>query len=380
MVMCARMIPFKQRLRRAFVFIVLGFLLLCLVTIGVSVLGNLTLPSGPQTLDRLDPLDKARLSEALRLKRELGEVVWPGWAQTDIPVILWNRDYSFLSGLAAPPSDWTPVPGDTFEGEPYYWQKSLNPQNFAVRVGDRWAASMATKWETDLFLREQFQAMLPPLVKQIFPYRPLILPSEANISAVLHESFHVYQAQAASAHFQDAERVYQDSERYWAIDSSMRAAWQAEIDLLAKAVMVPTDEQAVELARQLLARRSQRRQEHQLDPALMDYERRLEWLEGLAKYVELVSWRQAARTSSYIPVEAMKDDPDFKRYTTFDGQWSQEIDQMKRQATRQGDTRFYYTGMVQAVLLDRLMPGWKSQIFQDGVWLEDLLEETVKSR
>ena len=41
------------------------------------------------------------------------------------------------------------------------------------------------------------------------------------------------------------------------------------------------------------------------------------------------------------------------------------------------DGRFYYTGMAQAVLLDRLLPGWKEIAFDDGVFLEDLLATAV---
>jgi hypothetical protein len=33
--------------------------------------------------------------------------------------------------------------------------------------------------------------------------------------------------------------------------------------------------------------------------------------------------------------------------------------------------------MAQAVLLDRLYPGWKDKAFQPGVMLEDLLREAV---
>ena len=110
----------------------------------------------------------------------------------------------------------------------------------------------------------------------------------------------------------------------------------------------------------------------------MAFERRFEWLEGLAKYVELESWRQAAETAGYQPLPAVMDDSDFKDYDTFDRRWSQEIGQMKRQATREGDTRFYYTGMAQAILLDRLLPDWKGRVMEDGVWLEDLLQEAVE--
>jgi len=50
---------------------------------------------------------------------------------------------------------------------------------------------------------------------------------------------------------------------------------------------------------------------------------------------------------------------------------------MKRQVDQEGDTRFYYTGMAQATLLDRLSPDWKRTMAED-VWLEDLLAQAVE--
>jgi hypothetical protein len=47
-------------------------------------------------------------------------------------------------------------------------------------------------------------------------------------------------------------------------------------------------------------------------------------------------------------------------------------------AGRSGETRFYYGGMARAVLLDRLLPGWKERALSDEVMLEDLLKEAIK--
>ena len=110
----------------------------------------------------------------------------------------------------------------------------------------------------------------------------------------------------------------------------------------------------------------------------MNYEREIEWLEGLAKYIELGIWREASLAPGYTPLPALADDPDFKKYATFQQRWSQELDQMKRQAGLEGEVRFYYTGMAQAVLLDRLTPDWKARILTETVAVEDLLREAVR--
>lgn len=161
---------------------------MCLAAASVSYLSNRGLPSEPARLDVLSDTGKTRLAEALHLKGQLGERVWSGWGEKAIPVLLWNHEYSFLVGLPDAPAGWEKVGGDTFFGEPYSRRLSADPQNFAVDVDGTWVASMATKWEADAFMIEMFQDILPPLIEDVFPYRLLILPSEVQITGVLHET------------------------------------------------------------------------------------------------------------------------------------------------------------------------------------------------
>lgn len=355
-------------------------LLLCLVGAGLSALSNRDLPSGSQETAQLDPLDKARLAETLHLKQELGENVWPGWGKTEIPVLIWNRDHSFLVGYLDPPPPWEPVPGDRFQEQTYLRRPTSEPQNFCVRVGDRWVASMATKWELDAYLIDMIRDVLPSPLKPIVPYRLLIQPSEVQMVGVLHETFHVYQAQVASERLDEAEAAHQRGEQYWHADAdaAMHKEWREEIDLLAKALKAQSDEKATALAREYLEQRAHRRAAVGLSAALIDYERQLEWEDGLAKYVELAIWREAYSVRGYEPLPDMAGDRDFKAYGSFTQRWSQKIGQMKRQAAREGETRFYYTGMAQATLLDRLLPGWKGRALAENVWLETLLAEAVQ--
>jgi hypothetical protein len=354
----------------------LGILIaLCAVSGLIAVWSNRDLPLETVSVDRLSPVDKARLLEALHLKSELGDSIWPGWGDEPIPVLLWNRESSFLIGHPNPPPPWETVPGDTIGDQPYQRRATTDHENFAVAIGDVWVASMATKTETDRFLIEGFQEMLPPVLDDVFPYQLLVRPSEVQISGVLHETSHVFQARQAGERLDHAESAHQLGSEYWTVDEQMRAAWQTEIDLLATALEADRDGEARTLVQGFLKQREGRRQEHNLAPELIDFERWLEWEEGLAKYVELAAWRAAAISETYQPTPGMDEDPDFQRYSTFNRHWSQEISQMKRQSTKEGETRFYYTGMAQGMLLDRLLPGWKTRVLEDGIWLETLLEE-----
>lgn len=373
----------------------IGLLVVCMVLAGISALVNRNLPTQSVVVDHLSEAEKARLAEFFRVRQQLGDAVWPGWGTADIPVIVYNEAYAFLVGYPDPPEGWVKVPqnelrggswelilNDSFNGEPYYRQQlpatGEIPEAFTVKVGDRWVASMPAMEWMEISLTEQFQRELPSFLAPIFPY-PLVTSlflrgSDGYVSLVAHESFHAYQGTTAPERLAAAETAVSlaESSYPWA-DVALQEAWQTELDLLATAVQAGTDAEVRSLVQQFLDQRALRRQEAGLTVLLADYERQREWLEGLARYVELETWRQASLAEAYEPVAALLDDPDFSGYATFDRRWSQEIDQMGRMADDEGDGRFYYSGMAQAVLLDRLMPDWKSRALSEGIFLEDLL-------
>lgn len=146
-------------------------------------------------------------------------------------------------------------------------------------------------------------------------------------------------------------------------DATLQEAWRAETDLLVRAVQAKSDDEVLELTRQFLQQRSKRRLAARLSQDLVNYERQREWLEGLGKYAELSIRRIAARTSDYQPLPALADDPAFRRYATSEQFWSQQMGEAKRTSGRTGETRFYYSGLAQAALLDRLLPSWKQRGF-----------------
>lgn len=366
--------------RRLILLSIIGIVSLCILAAGLSALSNLSLPERPESTSTLSSIDKVRLVEALHLKEVLGEEVWPGWGQMDIPILLWTEETSFLIGFSFQPSGWEVVLDDTFNGQPYYKQETESHENFAVLIDNHWAASMGTKWETDHFLISQFQEMFPSPIDKIVPYRLFIQPSEVQVTGVLHETFHVYQAVSAPEKLENSEDRYGIEGNYWEIDESMSNDWNKEIDFLAQALDAKTDTELRELVIQFLSQRQNRRENHDLNEDMVDFERLVEWEEGLAKYVEIAFWKQAFSSPNYQSILEMDQDPDFHTYETFEQRWRQEIMTMRNQAAQKADVRFYYTGMAQAFLLDQLMPDWKSCIMDDNVWLDDLLSAAIRTQ
>ena len=88
-------------------------------------------------------------------------------------------------------------------------------------------------------------------------------------------------------------------------------------------------------------------------------------------------WELADESQTYAPAPQTVNDPDFKDYGTFERYFGRELDQAERQAGQDSVVRFYYTGMLQGRILDRLMPDWQTRALEDGVFLEDLLREAV---
>jgi hypothetical protein len=56
-------------------------------------------------VDRLSDLGKARLIEIVHLRRELGDLVWAGWGQADLPPIL-DSVFPYSLATALYSSDW----------------------------------------------------------------------------------------------------------------------------------------------------------------------------------------------------------------------------------------------------------------------------------
>jgi hypothetical protein len=369
-----------------------------ILLLGVLVISNRRLPTGSTVVERLSDQDKARLAEIFHLRQTLGEAAWPGWGAADIPIIHYNESYVFLIGYPEPPPGWVKVPegtklggpweavtDDTFNGGTYYRQplpaSGETPHSFTVLVGDRWVASLATMEWMKIGLTDEIRQDLPAPLAAVFPYSlftgVLLDSSEHYMAAVLHEAFHAYTGMVAPTQLAEAEHATAEESRYPWDDPDLQAAWQTELDLLAEALQTASAEKSADLAHQFLTQRSQRRQNAGLDEALVNYEEQREWLEGLAKYAELEIWRQAATMPDYQAVDALAADPEFEQYKRYEPHWSREVAQTRRMAKDVGDGRFYYSGMAQAVLLDRLAPGWKERILQEPLFLEDLLREAL---
>lgn len=385
-----------RRALKVLLWLLLGLSGLCLLAAGISAVINRGLPLQSSTPERLTDADLARLEEALHLRQTLGDSVWPGWGSWDSPIILYNEKYAFLTGLDQPSPGWIKVPetavrggaweqvqGLSLNGHPVYRQAVSDADRvigaFTVRVGDRWVACLGTnEWSRVSFVRGM-RGQLPPGVREVFPY-PLVWQflmgaTDRYLAALMHESFHAYQGMLLPQKLDAAEQSTRLEGSYpW---SASQAGWQAELDALAAAVRSGERSEQIRLARRFLELRRQRRASLGLSAEQVNYERQREWLEGLAKYAEL-SIGLAASNPNYQPTAGLSRlDPQFKGYAEYRSFYQEQLSEVNRLSGRSEETRFYYSGMAQAVILDRLNPAWKPLVMQEGVYIEDVLADTL---
>lgn len=385
--------------------VILGLTSLCVGTVLLSAIINVFIPRSSHNPDQLSAVDIARLFEADHLRGQLGEQVFPGFQTYDIPDLLFNEQNAFLLGMSNPATGWVKVPQEAQRGGEWQLMTSLeeypqmayyrtgydrndpaqSPDAFTVRIGDSYVSSVPTAEWFRLGLMNEFRNDLPAFLKPIFPYSlvaSIFFPnSDTFLSMIQHESFHAFQAQWAPERFEQAEwdKIRLDEQYPW-YDQAGIDAWQMELDLLTAALKAKDQENLKQLTQQFLDHRDQRRKTMKLSSALIRFENQREWVEGMARYAELETWRLAANDSSYLPLEDMKVDKKFKQYRTFNQRWSRELDQISRMAENVGDGRFYYSGMAQAYILDQLDPGWKNKLAEDPFLnLEDILAEALNN-
>jgi len=383
-----------NKIKKSCLLIPLSLIGLMAIILAASAISNLGLPTHSELADHLSQLDKDHLAEALHLRESLGDAVWPGWSQVDIPIIVHNEKYAFLVGYATPPAGWLKIPSlearggpweqvpdDSFMSEPYYRTPILDPnktpEGFTVLVGDQWVATFQTHEYGEIDFYRGFQRDLPPILRNIVPVRlvwaVLMGKTETYIAALEHESFHAFEGQLAEEQLNASEQIY-GVEATYPFDT-MEGSWKEEMNLLLQAVLAPTDTDAVDFARQFLSLRAERRSA--LTPEQVDMERLREWEEGLAKYAELEITRQAG-ASSYIPFGGILNDKGFDNYRDRQQFWTSQLKEAANTAGRSGNTRFYYSGNALAILLDRLAPGWKPAALPGGEYLDSLLQEAIE--
>jgi hypothetical protein len=314
--------------------------------------------------------DKAQLIETLRLKKLLGSSIWPGFGEAEIPLIQYNERFAFLIGHPAPSPPWEAIDSDSFQGKVYYSREAAGSQAFAFPVGELWAGSLDTIGHMNRSMKEQIQEKIPPEKLTPAMFKMMEITPAYHIVALLHEAFHAFQATQELDRFLQAQRMYEFEKLYPFENEALKSAWNKEGSSLISALNEQDETARLESIERFLEVRMKRRSASSLSAELITFERELEWLEGLAKYVEL---QFAIKGSSMQEAES-------KGYRVVRNRLQADYYyRIRNLGDLHGDLRFYLSGAAQAMILDEVSPGWKQTIMgRINFGLEDLLKTALE--
>lgn len=289
---------------------------------------NRSSTTAEDTARAVSRLDQMLVRSAALLQRE----VWPGYHYDSLGMMFMIPD---VAKVAVRPSGEVPTGMRALEGVANTW----------------WADTQYVSWNS----------FLPVVNVSSRMTRGQLL------ALAMHEAFHAYQRRAARAGRQFGRGENSLLTAQYPLFDLQNEAWSAvEGELLAAALHASKEAEARALAAQFIAVRTRRYAS--LDSAFVEFERHAELHEGLAQYVYLRGLAVLSQSDASLRADAQKA-LDAETAVLRGGS-----DAAQRSVRR----RFYATGSLLGLLLDRLAPtAWKQRVVNDDMWLDRLLAERV---
>lgn len=337
---------------------------------------------------RIDPLMLVTLKECRNITKTLGDELFTGWEFQKTPVLFYRPNVQeLLINYPHKPKGFSDYTGfNPLDNETIYFRNdttlfSIDDQNTSREVDGIPVLIVADPYST---MRNQFQDVLNRSKDWAGNWLKdwNFIPSPYyQLQVILHEAFHVFQSKMAP----DKEANEMVVSQYPLLDPVNNALYVLEGDILKDALLSNDQQSRMEKIKEFIAVRTSR--QSRLDSNAVEYENLIEYSEGLAKYVEYKFLRLG---EAIEPIKEMFYCQGFSGYRGILSKRFENAVQNMVNVVAVNDDRFgnkygsgplrfklYELGAFQALLLDAVMPSWKEKIFQDTVFLTDLLKEAV---
>ncbi len=299
--------------------------------------------------------DRIRLAEAFRVAGSAGDTIWPGWSRVPFALMLITPDDEFLLRHPHATNNFDTLGFDAELGSKILFRRRLFPTNL-----------LAT-----------FPAIngLPTVVVGQSANTG-VTSSTAWVLTILHEHFHQYQ-QSQSDYFSSTKALglsHGDETGMWMLNypfpygaASVDSAYAEAARSLLRAITCGREVQE-ECARGFLASLGRPRKLLSRDD--YKYLSFQCWQEGVARYTELRVAEAVARDG--MPGTEFRALSDFRPYGDVADSIRSNILGQLAHPSLAGLKRvaFYSLGAGEALLLDKVAPGWKRNYFRDKFHLE----------
>jgi len=311
--------------------------MLARTTVVVVTLAMLATTAGAQV-----PIDSLRSLAAIhhefvRLGARYGDAVWPGYRPDTIPVayVFPKRGTVLMHWSGALPTGFQSVPD--LPDAAWLEQQNLGAASTGASLGERAVAQVVVS----------------------------SLAMDDVLPVAFHEGFHVFErvSRRPGVRFGTGENsFYVSSYPVFGVRNEM--LWSLEGKLLSAAVRERSPARKRELARQFVAVRRSR--QSQLESSYAEFEVASEMNEGLAEYALV---RALMLLESDPQASAATRAGATKKLT----QRLADLEQLTENVRQSFRLRFYQTGPAEGLVLDALAPGWKKNMMEQNLSLQDAL-------
>ncbi len=338
---------------------------------------------------KIDPLLLVSLNECRSITKSLGKEIYPGWDFGKTPVLLYRpKVQELLINFPHKPRGFSEYAGfNPLKGETIYVRDDttfldVDDQNTTIEVDGIPVLVVADPFSR---MRNQLRDALTNRSKEtatrwLEDWNFIQSPYD-ELRLILHEGFHVYQNRMAPEKSANEMIVSQ----YPLLDPVNNALYVLEGEILKDALISNNPRAGQDKIKEFVAVRTFR--QSRLDSSWVEYENLNEYAEGTARYVE---YKFMTRGEKLKPTREMYYHNGFNGYQNIlMRQFKDRLDDMVRIVSvsddrfgnkfSSGPLRFklYELGACEALLLDELMPAWKEKIFTEGVYLGDMLKQSV---
>lgn len=345
---------------------------------------------GRESKIKIDPAMFVELKESRNIMRAVGDQIWKGWDPSKTPILFYRPGVQdILIGYPHLPAGFQVLTGfNPLPGETIYYR---DDKTFIEADGQNTSTDIdgvPTLVVADTFSNQRTQIQGAILARDVAFLQEWLkewnfLPNNPydQIAMILHEAFHCYQNVLAP----DKGPNEMAAVNYPLLDVSNNSYWSLEAAIVKDALTSDARERKIDKIKELVAVRSERRAALKKDA--IEYEDQAEYLEGLAKYIEY---------RFLIKAQGLEPQPELFFLNGFHGygehlkrvladRYKQMKDIIAASIDMTGNKfgvgplrfRLYSSGAALALLLDEVDPGWKADIFKDGVYLFDKLQRAV---
>jgi hypothetical protein len=337
----------------------------------------------------IDPLLLAEAEAVWRLVAGPDNPIWPGWDASDTPILFYVPNVQdVLINHPDPPERFVPYTGPhAFAGGAILvadgptWIE-WDGQNTSRELNGVPTLVVA---DTTSNLRQTIRGSMHdprPIEEKLADLDHETLRADAyeQMATIAHEAFHVFQDRAAP----DKGANELDARLYPCLSVKNNVAVALEATALEACLRAATDADARAAALRWLAIRIDRRAD--LAPEVVAYEDGNEFSEGVAMYIE---WRLADVLEGRAADDALWWAQGFHGFDDLSHMREERLERLR--GSLRGEVninndpygmspvrgRLYFSGMAIAAMLDRIVPDWKTRIFEADVSLTDLVEAAL---